>query len=410
MTVVGQWRPHALRHAAPAAHRLRLMTSPAPDESRRYGWRIGSIAGSPVYIARSWPVIAVVIIAVFGPALGRSDRSASYGYLVAAGYALLLLVSVLVHEAAHALAARARGHSVGRIVADVWGGHTVYDATRSTPGTTAIVAVVGPLSNLVLAAAAWALEAGVTNEPASTLLIIVARANFLVGLFNLLPGLPLDGGQIVSALVWRLTGRKGSGLVAAGWLGRVMAAGTVLWFVGRPLLEGEGIAMFEVVWPVAIAFFLWQGATQAIRAGAIHDATAGPVQDVLEPVVLLPATATLGEVGGLAGEVGAGSAWLVATDQGGWPFGLLDPDAAAAVPAAARPTTPLVAVVTSQPADWVVALETDAVLTDLVREMSERNLPVTVVVDATTRRVLGIATADRVNEVVGAALARRRRG
>ncbi|HKX68864.1 MAG TPA: site-2 protease family protein [Intrasporangium sp.] len=385
------------------------MTTPAPDESRRHGWRIGSIAGSPVYIARSWPVIAVVIIAVFGPALGRPDRGASYGYLVAAGYALLLLVSVLVHEAAHALAARARGHSVGRIVADVWGGHTVYDATRSTPGTTALVAVVGPVSNLALAAVAWAVEAGVTNEAASTLLVIVARANFLVGLFNLLPGLPLDGGQIVSALVWRLTGRKGSGLVAAGWLGRVMAAGTVLWFVGRPLLEGEGIAMFEVVWPVAIAFFLWQGATQAIRAGAIHDATAGPVQDVLEPVVLLPATATVGEVGELARGSRTSSAWLVATDERGWPFGLLDPAAAAEVPAATRATTPLRAVVTSQPADWVVALDTDAVLTDLVREMSERNLPVTVVLDATTRRVLGIATADRVNEVVGAALARRRR-
>ena len=385
------------------------MTTAAPDESRRHGWRIGSIAGSPVYIARSWPVIAVVIIAIFGPALGRPDRGASYGYLVAAGYALLLLVSVLVHEAAHALAARARGHSVGRIVADVWGGHTVYDATRSTPGTTALVAVVGPVSNLALAAVAWAVEAGVTNEAASTLLVIVARANFLVGLFNLLPGLPLDGGQIVSALVWRLTGRKGSGLVAAGWLGRVMAAGTVLWFVGRPLLEGEGIAMFEVVWPVAIAFFLWQGATQAIRAGAIHDATAGPVQDVLEPVVLLPATATLGEVGEMARGSRTGSAWLVATDQAGWPFGLLDPAAAADVPAATRATTPLRAVVTSQPADWVVALDTDAVLTDLVREMSERNLPVTVVLDATTRRVLGIATADRVNEVVGAALARRRR-
>ena len=273
------------------------MTSPAPDESRRHGWRIGSIAGTPVYIARSWPVIAVIIIAVFGPALGRSDRSPSYGYVVAAGYAVLLLVSVLVHEAAHALAARARGHSVGRIVADVWGGHTVYDATRSTPGTTALVAVVGPLSNLALAAVAWVLEAGVTNETASTLLLIVARANFLVGIFNLLPGLPLDGGQIVSALVWRLTGRKGSGLVAAGWLGRVMAAGTVLWFVGRPLLEGENITMFAVVWPVAIAFFLWQGATQAIRAGAIIDATAGPVRDVLEPVLLLPATATLVEAG-----------------------------------------------------------------------------------------------------------------
>ena len=385
------------------------MTSPAPDESRRHGWRIGSIAGTPVYIARSWPVIAVIIIAVFGPALGRSDRSPSYGYVVAAGYAVLLLVSVLVHEAAHALAARARGHSVGRIVADVWGGHTVYDATRSTPGTTALVAVVGPLSNLALAAVAWVLEAGVTNETASVLLLIVARANFLVGIFNLLPGLPLDGGQIVSALVWRLTGRKGSGLVAAGWLGRVMAAGTVLWFVGRPLLEGENITMFAVVWPVAIAFFLWQGATQAIRAGAIIDATAGPVRDVLEPVLLLPATATLVEAGRSAGPASTGAAWLVATDQGGWPFGLLDAAAAAEVPAVARATTPLGAVVTSQPADWVVALEADAVLTDLVREMSERNLPVVVVIDATTRRVVGIATADRVNEVVGAALARRRR-
>lgn len=385
------------------------MTSPAPDESRRHGWRIGRIAGTPVYIARSWPVIALLIIAVFGPALGRDDRSATYGYVVAAGYALLLLVSVLVHEAAHALAARARGHSVGRIVADVWGGHTVYDATRSSPATTAIVAVVGPLSNLALAFVAWTLEAGVTNETASTLLLIVARANFLVGLFNLLPGLPLDGGQIVSALVWRLTGRKGSGLVAAGWLGRIMAAATVLWFVGRPLLEGESIAMFEVVWPVAIAFFLWQGATQAIRAGNIHDATAGPADDVLEPVLLLPATTPLADVGRQAGSAGAGSAWLVATDEVGWPFGLFDPSAAAEVPGAVRATTPIGAVVTAQPADWVVPLGTDAVLTDLVRAMSERNLPVAVVVDESTRRVRGLATADRVNEVVGAALARRRR-
>lgn len=385
------------------------MTSPAPDDSRRHGWRIGTIAGSPVYIARSWPVIAVLIIAVFGPALGRSDRSASYGYLVAAGYAVLLLVSVLVHEAAHALAARARGHSVGRIVADVWGGHTVYDATRSSPGTTAIVAVVGPLSNLALAVAAWAAETTVTNETAATLLLIVARANFLVGLFNLLPGLPLDGGQIVSALVWRVTGRKGAGLVAAGWLGRAMAVATVMWFAGRPLLEGEGIALFEIVWPVAIAFFLWQGASQAIRAGAITDATSGPVEPVLEPVLLLPASDSLADVHRRAAGAGAESTWLVATDDGGRPFGLFDPAAAGEVPPGAAATTPLGAVVTAQPADWVVSLSPDAVLTELVRAMSERNLPVAVVVDETTRRVRGLVTAERINTVVGSALARRRR-
>ncbi|GAA6526827.1 site-2 protease family protein [Intrasporangium sp. DVR] len=385
------------------------MTSPAPDDSRRHGWRIGSIAGTPVYIARSWPVIAVLIVAVFGPALGQADRGASYGYLVAAGYALLLLVSVLVHEAAHALAARARGHSVGRIVADVWGGHTVYDATRSSPGTTAIVAVVGPLSNLALAFVAWIAEAGVTNETASTLLLIVARANFLVGLFNLLPGLPLDGGQIISALVWRVTGRRGAGLVAAGWLGRVMAVATVLWFVGRPFLEGAGIALFEAVWPVAIAFFLWQGASQAIRAGAITDATSGPVEDVLEPVLLVPATDSVADVQRRAA-AGGGSTWLAAVDGSGWPFALFDPTAAGQVPDAAAATTPLGAVVTAQPADWVVALGPDAVLTDLVRAMGERNLPVALVVDDATRGVRGLVTADRVNTVVGAALARRRRG
>ncbi|MDC5697459.1 site-2 protease family protein [Intrasporangium calvum] len=386
------------------------MTAPAPDEARRHGWRIGSLAGTPVYIARSWPVIALLIIAVFGPALGRPDRGATYGYLVAAGYALLLLVSVLVHEAAHALAARARGHSVGRIVADVWGGHTVYDATRSSPGTTALVAVVGPLSNLALGVLAWVAEAGVTNETASTLLLIVARANFLVGVFNLLPGLPLDGGQIVSALVWRLTGRKGAGLVAAGWLGRAMAVATVLWLVGRPILQGEQVALFEVVWPVAIAFFLWQGATQAIRAGAITDATAGPVDDVLEPVLLLSARDSLADVHRRAATRDLGTTWLVATDEDGWPFGVFDPEAAAQVPSAVAPHTPLAAVVTAQPSEWVVPLPHDAVLTDLVRAMSERNLPVVLVVDETSRRVRGLVTADRVNAVVGAALARRRRG
>jgi CBS domain-containing protein len=182
---------------------------------------------------------------------------------------------------------------------------------------------------------------------------------------------------------------------------------TVLWFVGRPLAEGQGIAMFEVVWPVVIAFFLWQGASQAIRAGAIIDATAGPVEEVLEPVLLQPATASLAEVDRAAAT--SESVWLVATDAAGWPFALLDPAAALEVPPAARGATPLGAVVVSQPAEWVVPLEDDAVLTDLVRAMSERNLPIAVIVDGTTRRVRGLVTADRVNTVVGSALGRRRR-
>ncbi|MER7070364.1 site-2 protease family protein [Terrabacter sp. NPDC000476] len=380
------------------------MSSPARP-SAAHGWRIGSLAGTPVFLGRSWPVIAVLIVVVFGPNLARADRGPEYGYLLAAGYAVLLLVSVLVHEAAHALVAQWRGHPVSRIVADVWGGHTVYDATRSSPTTTALVAVVGPLSNLVLAGAVWALNTVVTNETAHTLLGIVAVANLLVGLFNLLPGLPLDGGQIVSALVWRATGSKGRGLVAAGWLGRVVAVLTVAWFTLRLVSSGRAPDLFDLVWPVAIAFFLWQGATGAVRAGRIHVATAGRATDVLEPLVLVAGTSWLAEVD----DALASGTWVAAADPVGWPIGVVDRDSAAAVPETVRGRTSIASVTLAQPAAWVVPLEADAVLTDLIQVMSERELSLAVVVDATSRDVRGLASAERINAVVGAELGRRTR-
>lgn len=379
-----------------------MSTRARPDAA--HGWRIGSLAGTPVYLGRSWPVIAVVIVVIFGPNLSRPDRGASYGYLLAGGYAVLLLASVLVHEAAHALAARWRGHPVSRIVADVWGGHTVYDSTRSSPTTTALVAVVGPLSNLLLAAVVWGIRSVSTNDTAQTLLGIVAFANLLVGLFNLLPGLPLDGGQIVSALVWRATGSKGRGLVAAGWLGRVVAAATVAWFVLRGFLEGRTPQVFDIVWPVAIAFFLWQGATAAVRAGHIHLASASRATEVLEPLVLVPGTSSLDEVA----TVGSGT-WVATADPNGWPMGLLDAESASRVPDASRGHTPAASVTLAQPPAWVVALPGDAVLTDLIRAMSDDDLSFAVVVDEATRDVLGLARAERINSVVGAELARRGR-
>jgi Zn-dependent protease len=394
------------------------MSTPAGRRSP-HGWQIGSLAGSPVYLGRSWPVIAVVIVVVFGPNLARPDRGPEYGYLAAAGYALLLLLSVLVHEAAHALAARWRGHPVDRIVADVWGGHTVYDATRTSPGSTALIAVVGPLANLALAVVGLLLQSVTTNDTALLLLTIITYANLFVGLFNLLPGLPLDGGQIVSALVWRVTGRRGAGFVVAGWLGRVVALATVTWFVVVPFVGGEPGDVFGMVFPIVIAAFLWQGATGAIRAGRIHEATAQPAAEVLEPLVVVAVTTTLAQVdealasGTLrptpARQVPGGQVWLATSDDRGWPVGVVEPGAAQAVPPEARARTSLSAVTVAQPGAWVVALSPTDVLTDLIRVMSERSLSYAVVVDSSTRSVLGLATAERINAVVGAQLARRGR-
>ena len=111
-------------------------------------------------------------------------------------YAVLLLLSVLAHEAGHALVARRFGFRVDRVVADLWGGHTVYDSSTSRPGTSAAISVSGPVANLAarrhrVRGAPGGLE---PDGVVGLLLFAVTLTNAFVGVFNLLPGLPLDGG------------------------------------------------------------------------------------------------------------------------------------------------------------------------------------------------------------------------
>jgi CBS domain containing-hemolysin-like protein len=100
---------------------------------------------------------------------------------------------------------------------------------------------------------------------------------------------------------------------------------------------------------------------------------------------------------------------VAAADPTGWPLGVVDADSAAAVPAEGRDRTAIASVTVAQPAAWVVALPTDAALTDLIRVMSERELSLAVVVDEATRDIRGLASAERINAVVGAELSRRGR-
>ena len=146
------------------------MSEQARGAPTSYGWRIGSIAGAPVYLGKSWPVIAAAVVFIFAPQVAavRPDQGMAYAYGVAALYALLLLISVLVHEAAHALVAQQAGYEVNRIVVHLLGGHTIYDSGGTRPGASALVAASGPVSNLVLAGLAyglalWALAALVTS-------------------------------------------------------------------------------------------------------------------------------------------------------------------------------------------------------------------------------------------------------
>jgi len=330
----------------------------------RSGWQLATLRGIPIYIGRTWPIIAVVVIATFGPQVRNSYPELGGGaYVVALLYTLLLLVSVVAHEAAHALVAQWRGFHVQRIVADLWGGHTAYESDDKSPLSSALVAVVGPLANAVLAAAGWLVlqNMGDEREVARLLVAAFVFTNGFVALFNLLPGMPLDGGYILDALIWRMTGSRSAGLVVAGWCGRVLAVLLVVWAVVLPLVRGQTPDTFYVLWSVLIAGFLWFGATGAIaRARSGRLLARVRIRDVLRPVRVVSDELP-------AAQVPADSDVVVVNRQGqAWGVIAREDLRAADLPGAQAVTAAAVARV--QPAGWVTQVDSvDADVTALVR-------------------------------------------
>ena len=362
-----------------------------PTETKPSGLVIARIAGVPVQIGASWFLLAAVITVIVGsgaPELG------AVAYLVGLTYAVALLVSVLVHEGAHAGMARALGLPVHRVVADLWGGHTAYDARLSTPGKAAAIAAVGPVANVLLAGVAWVAQLLVTSDIPARVLYGVVVVNLLLAVFNLLPGLPLDGGQLVDALVWRLTGRREQGLIAAGWTGRLVILGLVAWFVVRPLLLSESPSLTSIIWMGLIAMVMWQGATAAIRTGQARQMLGrGTVAQVARPVPVLRGDDVLeatAATGGLAVVVG----------PTGLPTSLVLPQDAVTVPRERWATTPVSALARVQPEGWVAETTSTEDLTAVVTAIQESGSPVVLAVE--DGRVLGLVTVEAVNAVIGA--------
>ncbi|MDN4611615.1 site-2 protease family protein [Arthrobacter burdickii] len=234
---------------------------------RSPGLSLGRLAGIPVVLAWSWFVITAFIVLVFGPRVSQTFPGIGAGaYAVALGYALLLAASVLIHELAHALTARAFGWPTTRIVLNLWGGHTQFASFNASPGRSLAVALAGPAANFVLAGLGWVILQALTPGSVSYLLAtILVWANLLVALFNVLPGLPLDGGRLVESAVWKATGSQEKGTVAAGWAGRIIVLLLLASVVGIQLLQGRGPDLLVIVLTVVMGASLWMGATAAIE-------------------------------------------------------------------------------------------------------------------------------------------------
>ncbi|WP_436801133.1 site-2 protease family protein [Streptomyces coeruleorubidus] len=277
------------RHTTPGPGDRHLAHSadgkgPAPvrPPEPRGGLLMGRPFGVPVYVAPSWFLVAALITWVFGGQLERVlPELGAARYLVSLFFAVAFYASVLVHELAHTVAALRFKLPVRRIQLQFFGGVSEIEKEAETPGREFVLAFVGPLLSLVLAGVFYA--AVQTVEPGTVPGVLLAGlmiSNLIVAAFNLLPGLPLDGGRMLRAVVWKITGKPMAGTVAAAWVGRALAVSVL---IGLPLLTQSGALGTEAVDNVGmdtvldallaaiLAAIIWTGAGNSLRMARLRE-------------------------------------------------------------------------------------------------------------------------------------------
>jgi Zn-dependent protease len=307
----------------------------------RLGIIIARPFGIPVYISPYWFLVAAVLVVLYSNsgALPGTVQGSVPRYLVAVAFVVLLYLSVLVHELSHSLVARGFHLPVRRILLYPLGGFSEIEQEPPTPGQEFLVSAAGPAVSLILAGIGIgvALLFNLTGIP-QVLLDRLILANAVVGVFNLLPGLPLDGGRVLRAGLWKLTGKSGYSTVLAAWAGRLIAialAGVVLLqpgstVVGLTTSGGYGL------WLIAIAAFMWMSAGQALRSARIRERLpALQARSLARRAIPIPSSLPLAEAIRRADLAQARA--LVVVDHDAKPIAIVNEGAVIATPEQRRP-------------------------------------------------------------------------
>jgi Zn-dependent protease len=311
----------------------------APDRPPRRDPRLGLVVarpfGIPVYISPYWLIFAVVLVVMYANSAEANLASTQSRYIVAAAFVVLLYVSVLVHELAHCVVARGFGLPVRRVLLYPLGGYSEIEQEPGTPGREALISGAGPLVSLAIAGAGYLIAKAIPHGLTHQLVAQLFFANLVVGIFNLLPGLPLDGGRIFRAGVWKITGRPVAATMAAAWAGRVLALVLVGFALFGQRNSGSFISLYWL-WLLIIAGFIWIQSTQAIKAAKIRERLPMVSARALSRKAIPVAASTpLSEAVRRAQEAGARA--LVVVDHENTPTALVSEAAVLATPEERRP-------------------------------------------------------------------------
>ena len=230
-------------------------------------WKIGSLFGIPLFLDPLWFIILTLVTLNFGlNYLQWGNVLAGSAGLV---MALLLFGSVVLHELGHSIVARSQGIKVNSITLFLLGGIAAIEEESKTPGEALQVAIAGPSVSIALFVLLMLLSYILPKSSLASLMMgDLARINLILALFNLIPGLPLDGGQIFKAAVWKVTGDRFLAVHWAAKAGQILgwsaiAAGAVLEFSTGELVGG--------LWLVLLGWFGVRNATTYDRVTTLQE-------------------------------------------------------------------------------------------------------------------------------------------
>lgn len=242
--------------------------------------RVGNLFGIPFYLNPSWFFVLALITLSYGQDLALFPQLNGLApYLLGLVAALLLFASVLAHELGHSFAAKAQGINVKSITLFLFGGLATLEKDSDTPGKAMLVAIAGPAVSFLL----FFIFLGVSlyfplTGPLNAIVSLLATVNLTLGLFNLIPGLPLDGGNILRAIVWKITGNPNKGIIFASRFGQFFGWSAIA--VGA--LGILRILPFGNFWSLLIGWFLLQNAGSSAQGAKIQETLSGlTAQDAL---------------------------------------------------------------------------------------------------------------------------------
>ncbi len=202
--------------------------------------RVATVRGVAIQVSFSTALLVAVLAVACAPQVERVSPGLPPALTFGAGalVGVLVYLAVLLHEGAHAVAARRYGHPVVSVTLSAVGGRTSIEGESRTPREEFVTAAAGPVASLLLGAVALAVRLPLDESLATLGLEVLVLANLVLGGLDLVPAPPLDGGRLVKAVAWRIVGSARQGAVVAARTGRVVAVVVAL----APLARGAGTA------------------------------------------------------------------------------------------------------------------------------------------------------------------------